>query len=166
MPQSVEVGLGVQGGFMDTGNILTAASILAGATLVALQLFLQRRWNIQKSTEEIANRFIEPAMYQHWNVVQASVVEQHRKWEDISTDEQQSVRMLMSYFETLGILARRRIVDRQMLDEFFHDVVILLHDCTKDYLPKLRKQRQSELVYTGFEYLAGYFQRRIINHRS
>lgn len=145
---------------MNTGDLLTAASILAGATLVSLQLFLQRRWNIQKTTEEITNRFIEPNMYQHWNTIQSSVVEQRKPWEGISADEQQSVRMLMSYFETLGILFRRRVVDRAMLADLFSDVVILLYQCTKEYLPKLRQQRQSQAVYAEFVYLAEEFLRR------
>jgi hypothetical protein len=142
---------------MNNGDLLTAASILIGAALVALQLFLQRRWNIQKTTEEITNRFIEPTMYQHWNIIQASVVDQRKPWDDISAEEQRSVRMLMSYFETLGILVRRRVVDRAMLADLFSDVVILLYDCTKGYLPRLRSQRQSQAVYAEFEYLAKEF---------
>lgn len=139
---------------MNTGDLLTAASILAGAALVALQLFLQRRWNIQKTTEEITNRFIEPAMYQHWNTIQTSVVDQRKPWDDITSDEQHSVRMLMSYFETIGILFRRRVVDRAMLEDLFSDVVILLYECTRSYLPRLRSQRESQAVYAEFEYLA------------
>jgi hypothetical protein len=142
---------------MNSGDLLTAASILAGAALVALQLFFQRRWNIQKTTEEITNRFIEPSMYQHWNAIQESVVNQRKPWDDISADEQRSVRMLMSYFETLGILVRRRVVDRAMLADLFSDVVILLYECTREYLPKLRSQRQSQAVYAEFEYLANDF---------
>jgi hypothetical protein len=96
-------------------------------------------------------------MYGHWNTIQASVVEQHKPWDQISAEEQHSVRMLMSYFETLGILVRRRVVDRPMLADLFSDVVILLYECTKEYLPRLRTQRQSQAVYAEFEYLAREF---------
>lgn len=144
---------------MSTGDLLTAASILAGAALVAIQLFLQRRWNIQKTTEEISNRFIEPSMYQHWNAIQDTVVKRGAKWEEIPTEAQHSVRMLLSYFEALGILFRRRVVDRKMLDDLFGDVVILLHRCVQSYLPDLRKERQSDAVYAEFEYLAREFSR-------
>jgi hypothetical protein len=135
-------------------DVLTAASIFAGAALVALQLFLQRRWDIQRSTEEITHRFTEPAMYGHWNLIQPSVVEQHKKWEEISPEEQRSVRMLLSYFETVGFLFRKRIIYRRMIVDLFGDVVVLLYDCTRNFLPRLRVLRNSDAVYAEFEFLA------------
>ena len=144
---------------MDNGDILTAASILVGAALVAVQLFLQRRWNIQKSTEEIANRFIEPTMYQHWNRIQPSVVEQRQRWEQISDDEKESVLILLSYFETIGVLVLRRVVDWQILFDLFGEVVPLLRDSVTDFLPKLRAIRRSEAVYAEFELLANIFMK-------
>lgn len=139
---------------MAAGDYLTALAILVGAALVAIQLHLQRRWNRQKSTEEICNRFIEPEMYKHWNTIQLSVVQKHKTWDDITEDEQASVRMLLSYFETIGILVRHRVVDRQMIADLFGDVIALLDSCTRQFLPRLRAERKSEAVYSEFSYLA------------
>jgi len=151
---------------MDNGDILTATSILVGAALVAVQLFLQRRWNIQKSTEEIANRFIEPTMYQHWSRIQPSVVEQRQRWEQISNDERESVLILLSYFETIGVLVLRRVVDRQILFDLFGEVVPLLRDSVVDFLPTLRAIRRSEAVYAEFELLADIFNKMRVPSRN
>src|SRR5690349_20597263 len=126
---------------MDSGDILTAASILVGTALVAVQLFLQRQWNIQKSTEEICNRFIEPSMYQHWIRIQSSVVTQRQKWEQISEEERESVLILLSYFENIGVLVLRKVVDRQIIFDLFGQVVPVLKDSVADFLPKLRSIR-------------------------
>ena len=132
-------------------DLLAAASIFAGAALVALQLFLQRRWNIQRSTEEITHRFTEPTMYEHWNLIQPSVVEQRKKWEEISAEEQRSVRILLSYFETVGFLFA---IYRRMIIDLFGDVITLLYGCTSNFLPRLRALRQSDAVYAEFEFWA------------
>src|SRR6188768_895173 len=138
---------------MNTGHLIATASVLVGVTLVALQL-LWRRWNMRKMTEEVANRFIDPAMYQHWLNVQTGVIDQRKKWNDISESQQHSVRFLMSYFETLGVLLHRRVIDRQLLEDLFGDIVVLLYECTKDYLTQLRELRQNQEAYAKFEYLA------------
>jgi hypothetical protein len=147
------------------GELLTALSILAGASALAIQLYLQRRWDKGKSTEEICNRFIEPDMYKHWNSIQTTVVEHRKKWDDLSDEQQESVRMLLSYFETIGILVRRRVVDSRIVLDLFDEIISLLFECTSSFLPRLRAIRRSEYIYCEFEALANLARRHTAARR-
>jgi hypothetical protein len=46
-----------------------------------------------------------------------------------------------------------------LIDEFFHDVVLELYGSTKGYLPRLRSERGSDLVYIEFQALAEEFKK-------
>jgi len=64
------------------------------------------------------------------------------------------------FFDGVGVLLRRKLVDIGLVDELFHTEVILLWEKVKPLVEGRRKELNQPTIYQSFEYLYNELKKR------
>jgi hypothetical protein len=74
--------------------------------------------------------------------------------------EQKALQMLMNYFEGIGLLVKRNLMDINFAWELWGRSCFLAWEKVKPWVEGLRKQYDIPEIYADFEYLCNEMQKR------
>lgn len=138
-------------------GIATSGATIIGAVLIVLQLRQTHLWNRRIATQTACNEFNSPHIYEHWKAFRKRVALGPVSHGSLNPDEEASVMVLLSYFETIGLLVKHNILDEELVFDCFGSLVPKLAESFDDCVQSFRKERNDKRVYERFSEMAMRF---------
>lgn len=130
-----------------------------GAAFGLYQLQRHYDWNRRKAAAEANSGFLAPHMQIHWKKIHEPVLLEKKKYKDLSDSQQESVRALLTYLESVGLLIKHDIVERVIVYELLSSALPILYDCASEYISEIRKVRENKHIFEHVVREASVFTR-------
>src|SRR6266850_6454766 len=128
-------------GFPAHHQELTFAASVIGAVFALYQFHRHieevanaHEWNRRKAAAEVNSGFLAPHIQAHWQRIYEPVIHDKKTYSTLAPAEQASVRELLTYLESVGLLLKHSVVDREIVFELLGDAWPTLYRCASTYI--------------------------------
>jgi hypothetical protein len=138
--------------------IISATSVTAGVFFAVLSL---RNLVRQRQTEflyELQSVLINEEYRRAWAKIRDSTLVDY---EDCVQTCEYEFELVIAFYETLGILLKRKLIDPQLLTDIFGASILRVWNRSKLYVSGARNDVQDSTLYWGFEYLYNAIQENV-----
>jgi len=142
---------------------IASASVVAGVLYYAFQLRHQNRTRQTDLIMRLYATFSSNEFQDAWAKVRAKASD-FDSLDDIYDFDRKvglrEVNQVCLFFEGIGILLQRKLVDTKMVDDLFGGAIARAWETVKTGVAKARKQLNDSTIYYYFEYLANEMKKR------
>jgi len=138
--------------------IIAATSVTVGAFFAVLEL---RNLARQRRTEflyKLQSSLIDKEYRKAWAKIRDSKC---ADYDDCVKKCEYEFELVIAFYETLGILLSRKLIDIQLLTDIFGTSIIRLWERSRHYIDGARKEVNEPRLYWGFEFLYTEIQKRV-----
>lgn len=144
--------------------LIASAGVLAGVAYYVLEIRHQSRLRQTESVIRLSPWFNMNAEEMQEAIAQVCSIE-YKNYEDYvekysGKQEDKMLKILGNYFEGMGILVFRRLVEADIVYDFWGDIIVSSWDDVEPLIREMRKDSGNANMFRFWEYLSNEMKRR------
>jgi hypothetical protein len=144
--------------------VIASAGVLAGVIYYILEIRHQRRLRQTESLFKLSPWFNMNAREMQEAITQTCSIE-YKNYEDYlkkyaEKPEHTALKILGNYFEGIGILVQRKLIDTEIVHDFWGDIITSSWEQIKPLITDMRKDSGDHNMFVFWEYLYNQMKKK------
>jgi len=140
--------------------IVAAAGVLVGVALTVLQLRDLVKTRQTDLVLRLYDKFSSKDFQDAWEIVRKRISEFDSLDKIDETLGFREVGIVCSFYEEIGILLKRKLLDASMIEDLFGGAIDMVWEKVKKHVLEARQQYKAPTIYYYFEYLYNEMKKR------
>jgi len=140
--------------------IIASASVVAGIVYYAFQLRHQAKLRQTDLVMRLYDKFSSKDFQDAWEILRKRIDEFKNIDEMDETIGFREANMVCLFYEEIGILLKRKLLDISMIEDLFGGAIVMVWEKVKTALLEARRYYKDPAIFYYFEYLYNEMKKR------
>ena len=135
---------------IDTLQLMGFVGAVIGASFAIYQLSETRKWNRRNASQVACYEFSHPPISESWKLIYEPIVDNHKKYDQLSDEQKEKAQDMLFFFEKLAISIEYKIVEKKIIEDYFEPYLSEFYEATREYIEMRQREKGHEKEYERF----------------